>query len=93
MERATKKQLLTIALYEDCSLDLKWQAIAELEYRKWNDDYLIDLVRMWGQGKSSYEIAVKLDLPENTIKWQLEKHGLFGKGGRNAQKHKMRTVS
>jgi len=78
-EFATRQQLLQIALYEDCSLDDKWAAVAELEYRKWHDDMLPALVKMWGKGKSAFHIANELDLPESTIRGQLQKYNLYGK--------------
>lgn len=78
-EDATKEQLLTICLYEDCSLDDKYEAARELQMRKWHDDYLIDLLRLWGEGKSTFEIAVELGIDPGQVKWQLEKHDLYGR--------------
>lgn len=79
MDLATRQQLLTIALYEDCHIDLKWQAVAELEYRKWNDDMLPTLIKLWGKGLSTFEIAVELDIPVSTVRSRLTKYDLYGR--------------
>jgi len=78
-EDATRKQLLQIALHEECDIDYKWQAVAELEYRKWHDDMLPTLLKLWGAGLSAFDIAIELDLPESTIKGKLQQYGLFGR--------------
>ena len=36
-EDATKEQLITICLYEDCPLEYKYEAARELEIRKWRN--------------------------------------------------------
>lgn len=79
MDLATREQLLTIALYENCSLDLKWQAVAELEYRKWHDDMLPTLIKLWGKGLSAFEIALELDIPVSTVRGRLTKYNLYGR--------------
>lgn len=78
-EDATKRQLLQIALFEDCDNDMKFEACRELQLRQWRDDYLIDLLRLWGQNKSIFEISIELGLDRGQIEWQLEKLGLYGK--------------
>lgn len=79
LEDATKEQLLTIALYEDCELDYKYAACRELQLRKWHDDMLTDLVRLWGKGYTAFDIAIELGVSENTVIYQLRKYGLRGK--------------
>jgi hypothetical protein len=76
-EDATKRQLLQIAFYEDCSLDDKYQAAAELQMRQWHDDYLMDLVRLWGQGKSAFEIAIELGISYHAVMYRLTKYKMF----------------
>ncbi|UYL93969.1 putative transcriptional regulator [Geobacillus phage vB_GthS_PK3.5] len=78
-EDATKEQLITICLYEDCPLEYKYEAARELEIRKWREEMLTELVRLWGKGYSTFEIAIELGIDENTVKWQLQKHGLYRK--------------
>lgn len=78
-EDATKEQLITICLYEDCPLEYKYEAARELEIRKWREEMLTELVRLWGKGYSTFEIAIELGIDENTVKWQLQKYGLYRK--------------
>ena len=78
-EKATKQQLLQICLYEDCFIDDKYQAARELQLRQWRDEYLADLIRLWGEGKTSFQIAVELGLDQGSVSWQLEKHDLYGR--------------
>lgn len=78
-EDATRNQLLHIALYESCSLDYKWQAVSELDYRRWHEDMLPTLIKLWGKGKSAFEIAIELDIPESTVRSKLQKYDLFGR--------------
>jgi transposase-like protein len=75
-EKATKQQLLTIALYEDCSVDLKYEACRELQMR-WNKDMLIDLVRLYGQGKEVWEIAEYLGISESVVKEKILSYRLY----------------
>jgi hypothetical protein len=76
---ATKEQLLQICLWEDdCPLDYKYEAAAELQMRQWHDDFLPDLLKLWGKGKSSWNIAIELGIDQGAVSWQLEKHGLYG---------------
>lgn len=78
-EDATKKQLLQIALWEECPIDYKYEAAAELQMRQWHDDYLQDLVRLWGEGKTSFQIAVELNIDIQAVVYRLSKYNLFGK--------------
>ena len=78
-EDATRQQLLTIALYDDCSLDDKYEAVRELQMRQWNDDLLPQLVSLWGRGYTIFDISIELGLPENTVKAQLYKYDLYRK--------------
>jgi hypothetical protein len=79
LEDATKQQLIHICLWEDCSIDIKFEAARELQLRTWRDEYLADLVRLWGEGKSSFQIAIELGIEKGQVMWQLEKHGLYGR--------------
>jgi hypothetical protein len=78
-EDATKQQLIQICLFEDCPIDYKYEAARELQMRQWRDEYLTDLVRLWGEGKSSFQIAIELGLDIGQVQWQLEKYGLYGR--------------
>jgi hypothetical protein len=79
LTKATKRQLLQICLWEDCTIDYKFEAARELQIRQWHDDFLPDLVRLWGEGKTSSQIAIELGLELDAVSWQLEKHGLYGR--------------
>ena len=78
-EDATRQQLLTIALYDDCSLDDKYEAVRELQLRQWHDDLLPQLVNLWGRGYTIFDISIELGLQENTVKAQLYKYDLYKK--------------
>lgn len=78
-EDATKQQLITIIYHEDCPLDYKYEAAAELQMRSWHDDYLSDLIKLWGRGLSVIEISVELGVDAQKIRWQLGKHDLYGR--------------
>jgi hypothetical protein len=75
---ATKKQLIQICINEDCSFEDKYEAARELQLRQWRDEYLTDLVRLWGEGKSSPQIAWELGIDKQAVAWQLEKYELYG---------------
>lgn len=79
LEDASKKQLLQIALYEPCDIDLKYAACRELQIRQWKDEYLTDIVILWGRGLRIVDIAAEIGLPEYTIKNVLKLNGLYGK--------------
>ena len=78
-EDASKRQLLQIALWEECPIDYKYEAAAELQMRQWHDDYLQDLVRLWGEGKTSFQIAVELNIDIQAVVYRLDKYKLYGK--------------
>lgn len=79
LEDASRKQLLTIALHENCDIDLKFAACRELQIRQWRDEYLTEIVILWGRGLKIVEIAAEVGLPEYTIKNVLKLNGLYGK--------------
>lgn len=76
-ELATKRQLLQIALYEICPLSFKYEALRELELRKWSDIHLQKLVKYWGLGYTQEQIAEKLGVEFETVGYYLRKHGLY----------------
>lgn len=78
-EDATRKQLLQIALHEDCSIDDKYEAVRELQLRQFTDDMLPDLVKLWGAGLSTFEIGIELGIPQSTVIGRLQKYNLYGK--------------
>jgi hypothetical protein len=79
LTKASKRQLIQIALWEDCSIDYKFEACRELQIRQWRDDFLPDLLRLWGEGNTSSQVAIELGLEQSVVAWQLEKHGLYGR--------------
>jgi hypothetical protein len=79
LTKASKRQLIQICLWEDCSIDYKYEAAREIQIRQWHDDFLPDLVRLWGEGKTSSQVAIELGLEQDVVSWQLEKHGLYGR--------------
>lgn len=78
-EDANKTQLLQICLDEDCPIEYKYEAAAELQMRQWHEDYLVGLLRLWGEGKTSFQIAVELGIDESQVKKQISDRKLFGK--------------
>jgi DNA-binding protein Fis len=80
-EDATKRQLLQIALREDCSLDDKYEAVRELQLRQWNDSMLQDLVLLFGRGLSPFDVAIELGLDEYTVRKKLDQYGLKRRRG------------
>lgn len=83
---ATKQQLLQIALWEECPLEYKYEAALELQMRQWHDDYLPALIKLWGEGLTSFQIAIELGVEQNVVAWQLEKHDLYGRKMSNGLK-------
>ncbi|WP_108669534.1 hypothetical protein [Peribacillus acanthi] len=73
---ATKSQLLTIALHDNCPVDHKYRAVQELQMR-WNQDMLLDLVRMYGQGKEVWEIAEYLGISESDVAASIKDYKLY----------------
>jgi hypothetical protein len=76
-DQATKKQLLQITLDENCPISLKYEALRELQLRKWSDTHLQRLVKYWGMGKTQIWIAEKLGIDFATVGYYLRKYGLF----------------
>jgi DNA-binding NarL/FixJ family response regulator len=79
--KAKKKQLLQIALREKCPVSFKYEACRELQMRWNNKEMLLDLVRMYGQGKEMWEIAEHLGIKESTVKGKIIQYGLKGRVG------------
>jgi hypothetical protein len=76
-ESATKRQLIQISLHEGCSLDDKYEALRELQLRKFSDVHLQKLVKMWGIGFTQDQIAEELGIDFETVGYYLIKHKLF----------------
>lgn len=79
MEDATKKQLLQIALFEECSLDEKYEACRELQLKRWDGEFIRRLVKYWGMGYSDIQIADKFGVEVWEVNKQLLKYNLYGK--------------
>ena len=79
MEDANKKQLLQIALYEDCDLDLKYEACRELQLKRWDGVFIRQLVKYWGEGYTPIEIADKFGVELWEVYQQLRIHDLNDK--------------
>jgi hypothetical protein len=75
-EEATKRQLLQIALREDCSLDDKYAAVRELQLRQWNDTMLQELVLLYGRGFSPFDISIELGINEYMVWNKVNEYGL-----------------
>lgn len=78
-EDATKKQLLQIALNEDCPLEYKYEALKELQLKTWGSVFLQKLVKYWGQGLTEIQIADRFGVEVWEVKKQLQKYNLYGK--------------
>lgn len=74
-EKATKKQLLQIAIFEDCDNDLKFEAVREMQCR-WSQDMLTDVVLMYGKGYLPEEIAEHLGTSTQVICGVISKYRL-----------------
>lgn len=72
---ANKQQLLHIALSEHCELDLKYEAIRELQSR-WSQDMLTDVVVMYGKGYMPKDIADYLGVKAEQIGGIISKYRL-----------------
>jgi DNA-binding protein Fis len=75
-EDATKRQLLQIALREDCSLDDKYEAVRELQLRQWNDSMLQELILLYGRGNSPFQVTIELGIEEYTVRNKINQYGL-----------------
>jgi hypothetical protein len=78
-EDATKKQLLQIALKENCPLEYKYAAARELQLKTWGSSFLQKLVKYWGMGLTDIQIADRFGVEVWEVKDQLQKHNLYGK--------------
>lgn len=90
-EDASKKQLLQIALWEDCSIDDKYEAVAELQMRQWHDDFLPQLISLWGQGYTCFQIAIELGIDENMVRTKLRKYDLYGRRVKHGEESSIAT--
>ncbi|MGF6951884.1 hypothetical protein QF028_004389 [Neobacillus sp. B4I6] len=77
-DEATKKQLLTIALHDDCPLEFKYKACVELQLKNWGPTFLQKLLKYWGMGLSENQIADKFGVEDWEVKKQLLKYNLYG---------------
>jgi DNA-binding NarL/FixJ family response regulator len=69
MDFATKEQLLQIAMFEDCEIDLKYAAVRELQNqrKKQKDDYLQQIVYLFGKGLIVPQIAKQLCISNQKV--------------------------
>jgi hypothetical protein len=65
--KADKKQLLQIALSEDCPIEFKYRAVLELQERKKKKDYLPQIVYLFGMGLLVPDIAKALFLSHQKV--------------------------
>jgi hypothetical protein len=75
-ESATKRQLLQIAMKEECSLDDKYAACRELQLRQWKDEMLEDLILLYGRGLSPFQISIELGIAEYMVWNKINEYGL-----------------
>jgi hypothetical protein len=73
--KATKHQLLQIALYEDCPMEYKSRAAAELQTR-WSHSMLADLIYLYSKGEPVFYIAEYLGTDEQTLGGMISKYKL-----------------
>jgi hypothetical protein len=77
--KATKEQLLQIALYEACPNDLKFRACSEIQTRKLlkKADYLQQIVYLFGKGLLVPEIANVLSISHMKVEKIINQHELW----------------
>jgi hypothetical protein len=80
-EDATKRQLLQIAMREECSLDDKYAACREMQIRQWRDTMLEELVLLYGRGLSPFQVAIELGIEEYTVRNKINQYGLKRRQG------------
>jgi hypothetical protein len=85
-EEATKKQLLTICLFEECPIEYKYPAARELQLKRWGDHFIQKLVKYWGMGFSDMQIADLFGVELWEVKNQLQKYKLYGSRVKGSKK-------
>lgn len=75
---ATKSQLLTICLNEECPLEYKYASARELQLKNWGPAFLQKLIRYWGNGLTDIQIADRFGVEVWEVKKQLQKYHLYG---------------
>lgn len=79
-DEATKKQLLSICLYDDdCPMEYKYESLRELQLKNWGPTFLQKLLKYWGMGMSDQQIADNFGVELWEVKKQLLKYNLYGK--------------
>jgi hypothetical protein len=73
--KATKQQLLQIAIDEHCPVEFKYRACSELQMR-WTEDMLTEVVIMYGKGYKPKEIAEYLGVSREMIGGIVSKYNL-----------------
>lgn len=92
MERATKKQLLQIALYEPCELDVKFAAVRELQERYLDEEVRADMLYRLGIGTSIEQVAKENGLTNLQVIDYLREIQRTGKRSDIWQKGYIRTL-
>ncbi|MBW3114206.1 hypothetical protein KYJ26_20270 [Bacillus sp. MCCB 382] len=80
-ESATKRQLLQIAINEECSLADKYAACREMQIRQWKETMLEDLVLLYGRGFSPFAVSIELGVDEYTVRNKIKQYGLRRRQG------------
>jgi hypothetical protein len=79
--KATKQQLLQIAMNETCSLNDKYQALRELQHRKHSmkmtEEKKAAIVYHWTKGLTVKELRYKFDVSKRDIEEMIDKHKLW----------------
>lgn len=79
-QKASKRQLLQIALQENCPLDLKYKAVSELQerpFRPKHDERFHKVISLFGQGYFLYEIANIVGWSDYRVQRFIERYGLW----------------
>lgn len=77
-DNATKKQLLAIVFHDDCPLEYKYEAVKELQLKRWGPTFLQKLLKYWGIGLTETQIAEKFGVEVWEITNQLQINNLHG---------------
>lgn len=75
-DHASKSQLIQIAMYEECPLELKYEALRELQLR-WTNTMIPELISLYGKGMNMSEIAYELGIDPHTVKNKLKQLGVY----------------